>query len=318
MAPRIGSSTTERELAQRHHGGAPAFRIAIAMARSRHAIPEFRDPRVARFVLWERPTSNLRNHGFPPYVPCVDNKSSSIRTIGLAALVACSIAFGEESVPIDSLLASPTRSAPLEASVDTAIAPTSAIDSTTPPLRAAAKPQADPNHHASTRESIDHHIALMLDLSDLNADKRTGQRHFHRNAKQTNYCCFDAAWSPIPMFQDWFRLGPVANFGGWIQNMESGPATIVSDLVVGGNIVAKGDLRRSGPWARTDLGLSLLAVTRKTTGIDFGLAAALRVGWAFSFDGFALIVGAGTDTRQYLNLDVHPITAATLSAGVML
>lgn len=158
----------------------------------------------------------------------------------------------------------------------------------------------------------------MLDLSDLNADKRTGQRHFHRNSKQTNYCCFDVAWSPVPVFRNWLRFGPVVNFGGWFQDMESGPSTAVSDLVIGGNLAARGRVLRSGPWARTDLGLSLLTVTRKTTGVDFGLAAALRAGWAFSFDGFALIVGAGTDTRQYLNLDVHPITAATLSAGVML
>lgn len=100
--------------------------------------------------------------------------------------------------------------------------------------------------------------------------------------------------------------------------MESGPSTTVSDLVIGGNLTAKGNALRSGPWARTDIGLSFLTVTRMTTGLDFGLAAALRAGWAFSFDDFALVVGAGTDTRRYLNLDVHPVTAATISAGVML
>jgi len=159
------------------------------------------------------------------------------------------------------------------------------------------------------------HITVLLDLSDVNAQYRTGQRHFHKNATQTNYCCLDVSWSPVSLWKDRFQFGPLVDFGGWTQTMSTGPATTLNDLVAGVNLSTPIRTTKSGPWARVDLGLSTLFVTRRTTGADFGLAAAVRAGWNFTIDGYSLILGMGTDTRQYLSLDMKPITAATIFAG---
>jgi hypothetical protein len=157
---------------------------------------------------------------------------------------------------------------------------------------------------------------LLIDFGDVNAQYKTNQRHFRSNAKKTNYCCVDAAWLPVSLAEDHLWLGPALNFGGWTQKMDQGPEAMFNDLLVGTSLQARLDPRKSGPWVRADVGLSLLTISRRTTGMDYGYGAALRAGWLFSLGRLDWIVGMGTDTRSYENLDMKPITAATLFAGV--
>lgn len=180
----------------------------------------------------------------------------------------------------------------------------------TPPV---AQPSVEPVATSRTRT-----VTLLIDFADVNAQYKTNQRHFRSDAQRTNYCCFDATWQPVSLAEEHLWFGPVLNVGGWMQKMDQGPAVVVNDVLLGTSLLARLDPRSSGPWVRADLGLSLLTISRRTTGMDYGYGAALRAGWLFSLGKMDWIVGMGTDMRSYGTLDMKPITAATLFAGVAL
>lgn len=232
-------------------------------------------------------------------------------TLLLACAFATPLAHGQ--VPSDSLNPALVPEVPSadtlaqRADSVTSLPPTAPIQS----IPTVVQPSMAPVTPKRTRT-----VTLLIDFADVNAQYKTNQRHFRSDAQRTNYCCFDATWQPVSLAEEHLWVGPVLNVGGWMQKFDQGPVAVFNDVLLGASSLARLDPRKSGPWVRADLGLSFLTISRRSTGTDYGYGAALRAGWLFALGGLDWIVGMGTDMRSYQNLDMKPITAATLFAGV--
>lgn len=160
-----------------------------------------------------------------------------------------------------------------------------------------------------------HRFELLLDLLDIDGDKRINQRHFDDEPRKSNMCCLDAAWIPWSR-PDGFSLGVSGNLGQWSQDLRDGTVLQVTDLLVASSLGYR--QVETGPWARVDLGISTLVVDRRTVGVDWGVGGAVRAGWRFGKDTWALICGGAWDFRRYFSLDVKDVPALTLFAGAEL
>jgi len=176
-----------------------------------------------------------------------------------------------------------------------------------PPNRSSTVLAAPPKHPRR--------FAILFDLLDVDADGHTNQRHFASHRDRTNVCCLDLAWTPLNISSSGF-LGVSANLGTRSQDLSDSTTVSLTDGLLGAALgyATPG----GGPWGRIDAGISSLVVTRRTTGVDWGLGWALRAGWAFHFPGYAILAGGGVDGRKYLDLNVREIQAATFFLGVML
>lgn len=177
-----------------------------------------------------------------------------------------------------------------------------------------SKPVIDPAAHPKgARKSKD--WAVLLDFADIDGGSRTNQRHFRTRSTSYNQCCLDAAWTPWHPKPS-VSIGPVVDLGRWKQDLSDGTGVEVDDVLVAtGSRFAKPG---SGPWARIDLGVSILVVKRFTSGVDWGLGGSLRGGWRLDADSWAVVCGGAWDFRKYVHLDMEDVPALTLFAGVEL
>jgi hypothetical protein len=155
-----------------------------------------------------------------------------------------------------------------------------------------------------------------LDIGDVDGCGEFTQRHFHQYPAQTNACCLDLAWFPVHFDSGSASVGAFANAGGWHQILTDESDVTVADLALGVSALASRSLAPIGDaWARLDLGVSNLLVRRKTTGMDWGAAGAVRFGITRPVGPWKFFLGAGVDFRRYLDLDVHDIPVLTLFLG---
>jgi hypothetical protein len=157
-------------------------------------------------------------------------------------------------------------------------------------------------------------LILTLDLADITAEGLQ-QRHFHTWPKQADYCCVDLAWYPATAFQGAVEWGASANLGGWRQTLSQDWSHVAFTDAAAGASFLYDPGRRSGIWARADLGGSVLLVHRTMTGVAPGLAGQVRVGYGFRALDRDCQVSVGTDARWWPALDVRQDPALILSLG---
>jgi hypothetical protein len=194
--------------------------------------------------------------------------------------------------------------------------PAAAIDSTPPAV--SPPPAATPDHSRRTRPEggISRKWQLTLDFADISDSGLGNARHLHQTVDQTNLCCLDIAWIPWVSRAGWIQAGGFGNLGGWHQDLDDNSAVTMVDFALGPSLLGSIPLGASGRgWARLDLGVSNLLIHRRTTGMDWGLAGAVRVGAAFPLWGALGFFGGGMDFRDYWHLDVGSVPALTLFVG---
>lgn len=155
---------------------------------------------------------------------------------------------------------------------------------------------------------------LTLDLLDLGGEKLQ-QQHFHSWPKQANACCVDLAWLPGETGLKSLRWGGALHAGGWRQALhEDWSHVSLVDIAAAGTLLWEKN-GSVGPWVRTDLGGSLLFVSRHTTGMAPGVAGQVRLGWGFQGWGRLWQVSMGTDGRWWPDLDIRNEPVLILSLG---
>jgi len=211
--------------------------------------------------------------------------------------------------PVPDSLAQPAA-VPPSRSPDSA-APSGRLD-TTAAARAVPRPVATVQAAATTASHPG--WILTLDLLDLGGDKFR-QQHFHGWGSHTSTCCMDLAWLPGETGIAGLRWGGSLHAGGWSQSFEEDRSHVsVTDLAAAGTLLWERN-GPAGPWVRTDLGGSLLFVSRHTTGMAPGVAGQLRLGWGFEGLERLWQVSLGTDGRWWPALDIRNEPVLILSLG---
>jgi len=195
-------------------------------------------------------------------------------------------------------------------------APSAIVSVPLPAPTSAPVPLAVPRVAEPKDRNIPGPWQLTLDFADITDSGLMNERHFHQTDDQTNLCCVDLAWLPLRLGSDHFRAGAFGNLGGWHQILSDGSAATIADLSVGGSLLGSVPFDTTWlGWARADLGVSNLLVHRHTTGMDWGMASALRFGIAFPLLGHRGFLGGGFDYRDYWHLDMHEVPGLTLFLG---